>query len=706
MIAGDFAHYRLVRRLGVGGMGEVHLAVDQRLGRQVALKFLKPEYLTDLTARQRFEFEARAAAILHHPNITTLFVFDAERGCISLEFVDGTTLEERLLTMPPTSGDVVKIAIQVCRALDHAHGRNVVHRDLKPSNILLGLDGSIKLTDFGLAKVRDANFHTATGVILGTAAYMCPEQIKGQGMDARGDLFALGVILHRALTGVAPWNGEGVAVLYSILHDAPPPLRSINESLPAALETVVLRLLAKEPADRFASAAEVEGYLSEIDEELAGRKAAPPAAPVDTEVGFPATPPDANVTEPAPTLSPPRPQLIGRDSELARLQAALDETRMGHGRTLVLAAEAGGGKSRLMDEFRSRAEATGRLCLFGRCTPQAGRNFQPFVEALEEFARRAAGSRARSAELTASHPELATVLPTLELLLDPGNDPALEPKSKEQLWHLVDTLLKRMARKEPLILFLDDLHWADEGTLSLLHHVTLNHAGAHLLLIGAYRPEDLVRAGDMEPPLVDLLRSLSSSDRFGVMPLAPLDPKATARLIRSALLDDNLSDAWLEGLHHRSMGNPFFALEMARLERADASGLPGTIADVLNRRLARLSVEEREILEMAAVEGEVFHTDVLEAGTGLSRVTLLKRLRVLSQGHHLIAPTEEGHRFSHGLIREVLLEEIPLELKREYHAAVKHYFGRLKAKAQVSEAKAAAPAGPSTAPTAGDKDKK
>jgi tetratricopeptide (TPR) repeat protein len=379
--------------------------------------------------------------------------------------------------------------------------------------------------------------------------------------------------------------------------------------------------------------------------------------------------PEVPVIGPATGGVPHRP-LVGRDTELARLVAALEETRLGHGRTLLLAAEAGGGKSRLMAEFRSRAEASGRLCLLGRCTPQAARNFQPFVEALEEFARRTAGSRHRSQELTASHPELATVLPTLELLLDPGHDPALEPRSKEQLWHLVDTLLKRMARKEPMVLFLDDLHWADEGTLSLLHHVTLHHGDAHLLVIGAYRPEELVRGGEADPPLVDLVRILSASDRFATMPLAPLGEADTERLVRSLPGAAAPSGRWLEVIHRRSMGNPFFALEMARLEPGEEAGLPGTIADVLNRRLARLSGEEREILEMAAVEGEVFHTDVLEAGTGVARVTLLKRLRGLGQRHQLIAAVEEGHRFSHGLIREVLLDGIPAELKREYHAVV------------------------------------
>ncbi|HEX7878402.1 MAG TPA: AAA family ATPase, partial [Candidatus Eisenbacteria bacterium] len=679
MIAGDLSPYALIRRLGTGGMGEVHLALDERLGRRVALKFLKPEYLGDASARQRFEFEARAAAILHHPDITTLFDFDAARGCISLEFVEGRTLEERLVDGPLTVPEAIRIGIHVCRALDHAHGRNVVHRDIKPSNILLGDDGSIKLTDFGLAKVRDANFRTATGVVLGTAAYMCPEQIKGTGMDARGDLFALGVILHRAVSGRLPWNGEGVAVLYSILHDTPPPLRSIDATIPAPFEAVVKRLLEKEPADRLASAAEVEGYLSEIEESLkrgaATSKPLSPASAGSAPSGAGPAPrrepsgSEMAVIGPASAEAPPRP-LIGREGELARLVAALEDTRLGHGRTLLLSSEAGGGKSRLMDEFRSRAEASGRLCLLGRCTPQAARNFQPFVEALEEFARRTAGSRHRSEELTASHPELATVLPTLELLLDPGHDPALEPKSREQLWHLVDTLLKRMARKEPLVLFLDDLHWADEGTLSLLHHVTMHHGGAHLLVVGAYRPEELVRAGEADPPLLDLLRILSASDRFETLALGPLGEADTARLVRTQLGSSAPSGRWLEAIHHRAMGNPFFALEMARLEHGEEAALPGTIADVLNRRLARLSGEEREILEMAAVEGEVFHTDVLEAGTGLPRVTLLKRLRGLGQRHQLIAAVEEGHRFSHGLIREVLLDGIPAELRREYHAAV------------------------------------
>ncbi|TPW11940.1 MAG: serine/threonine protein kinase, partial [bacterium] len=183
----------------------------------MALKFLRPELLGDAKARQRMEFEARAAAILNHPHITTLYEFDGEQGFLSFEFVEGQTLEDRL-EQPMDPLLAVQTCLAVCRGLAHAHGRNVVHRDLKPANVLIGKDGSVKLSDFGLAKVRDALAQATQEIAQGTPAYMAPERISGLGSDHRGDLFALGVLVYRAMVGRLPWPGESLMeVLFAVL---------------------------------------------------------------------------------------------------------------------------------------------------------------------------------------------------------------------------------------------------------------------------------------------------------------------------------------------------------------------------------------------------------------------------------------------------------------------------------------------------------
>jgi tetratricopeptide (TPR) repeat protein len=672
MIGKQVSHYKILDRLGSGGMGEVYRAEDTRLRRQVALKFLGRDLLHNPEARRRFALEARAAAILGHPHITTLYEFDADEGFISLELVEGETLDARLARGPLAPAEAARVGRAVAGALAHAHARHVVHRDLKPSNILLGASGAIKLTDFGLAKVRDSSLHTSTDLVLGTASYMCPEQVRGRAVDGRGDLFSLGVVLYQALSGTLPWKGAGIAVLYSIMHDQPPPLGQVRPEIPPALAALVERLMRKEPAERFGGAEEVEGHLAAIVGALSGGgRAGPPPAGSEAPQ---ATAPGAAVAE-RPLAEIP---LVAREAELNLLKDALEEARLGSGRTILIGGEAGVGKSWLMEEFRGYAAMHGARCLRGRCDLQGGRNFGPFVEALEELARGVDQGGQSAASLPAE------LKPALRMLLEP--DAAPGPRTREQLWWLIDSLLKAIARGELLVLMLDDLHWADEGTLSLLNHVTRNLGTTRLLVIGAYRFEELLAPEGREHPLGDLIRLLGPVEAFRRLTLEPLDERGTAALLAAVFGDAAQSRELAAGIHRRAQGNPFFTIEIVRLIEASGGageavrrgramppetlGLPQTVTGVLLRRLTRLSREERDVLDLAAIEGDVFHTDTLEHGTGLPRLAILKRLRSIQQHHQLVIAEEDGQRFAHGLVREVLLREMPAELKREYHAAV------------------------------------
>lgn len=688
----EISHYKVIERLGSGGMGEVYRAEDQRLGRHVALKRLKPEFTNDEAARRRFETEARAVARLSHTHITTVFDFDAAAGFLTLELVEGFSLEESLAggVIPPL--EAVRIVAAVARALEHAHARNVVHRDIKPSNILLDAAGVVKLTDFGLARVRDDAGRTSTGMVLGTAAYMSPEQIRGRGVDRRSDLFSLGVVLYRALTGRLPWNGDGLAILYSILHDSPPLPDTIVPDLPAPLVALVERLLRKLPEERFDNAGELARDLETLLPSLAGSAAgvAASSAPTDTSASGPGGEAGAQAESAGETGFVPRRRpvvtLLGRDAELRRLLATLELVRFGSGRTLLLEGEAGVGKTRLMEELTTAARSVGVLTLSGRCAYQEGRYYGPFVEALEDLHRRADQVERGLLEGGAADPAEGGAVPgvraALELLVRPSGPVAVEPRSREQVWLLVDSLLKSLARESPLLLCLEDLHWADEGTLSLLHHLARNIGRTRMMLVGVFRPEELLREGGAESPFVDLLRVLSGVESVERIQLTRLDETATAALVAAALPGLPLARELAPAIHRRSQGNPLFILEILRYLEVAASGsviprgltesmaLPRTISDLLLRRLTRLSQEDRDLLELAAVEGDMFDLDTLAAGSGLPRVGLLRQLRTLSQKHHLIEAVEDGYRFSHQLVREVLLREMPADLRREYHAIV------------------------------------
>jgi hypothetical protein len=242
-------------------MGVVYKAEDTRLKRIVALKFLPPELTRDEEARERFIQEAQAASALDHPNICTIYDVDstepgdAGQQFIAMAYYDGETLKSRLVRGPLPVAEAVDIAVQIARGLDKAHQAGIIHRDIKPANVMITTDGLVKIVDFGIAKLLDHTGPTRTGTTLGTVAYMAPEQIQGRATDRRVDLWAIGVVLYEMLTGRPPFGGEReMAILRNILDETPPAPSSLRPDVPASLDAVVMRALAKDPAARFLTA--------------------------------------------------------------------------------------------------------------------------------------------------------------------------------------------------------------------------------------------------------------------------------------------------------------------------------------------------------------------------------------------------------------------------------------------------------------------
>ena len=284
MVGESIGHYRIESLIGAGGMGEVYLARDERLGRKVALKLLPERLTADETQLSRFKTEARMASALNHPNILTVYEIAAEgdRQFIATEFIEGMTLRASLARGKMNLHDALEIAVQVASALAAAHETGIVHRDIKPENIMLRPDGYAKVLDFGIAKLaeqtepapraegpRNAPGQTQSGLVLGTAHYMSPEQALGKTVDARTDIWSFGVVLYEMLAGIEPFSGATTSdCIASILKMEPAPLSGVLEDVPVKLQSIVQKTLRKNRDERYQTTRELLAELRNLKREL------------------------------------------------------------------------------------------------------------------------------------------------------------------------------------------------------------------------------------------------------------------------------------------------------------------------------------------------------------------------------------------------------------------------------------------------------
>jgi tetratricopeptide (TPR) repeat protein len=660
--------YRVVREIGRGGMGVVYEARDERLDRAVAVKVLSVPTIDDRT-RERFLREARAAAALNHPDIVA--VYDAGEAVgfpyIVMELVTGSGLDE---APPATLDEALAIAVRICAALEHAHGRGIVHRDLKPGNVLFaraeaGGEPVVKLTDLGIALARGRARVTHTGAIAGTPAYMAPEQALGQRVDGRADLYSLGVMLYLWSAGRLPFEGDdALAVVSQHIHAPVVPPRTFRPDLPAGLEPLILRLLSKTADARFADATE------------AGRA----LASVGTECSVEGTRPPLRVKIEGLACG----RMVGRRDSLERLQGLWRAAGQGHDAMALISGEPGVGKTRLAREMTAAARLDGALVLSGGCYEnEATTPYLPFLEAFRRLVRERDDERL-AACLGDSAAEIARLAPEIESRLGPFPDrPSLSPQEERlRLFDHVARFLTRLAEPHGLLFFFDDLQWADHGSLALLHYLLRQRGAERILLLGTYREVELDRAHALSKTLVDWNR-----ERLAVrVRLERLDREETGLMIATLLGQEEVSREFVASLYAETEGNPFFVEEIVKALIADGDLvhentawkrrtttevlLPQSVKAAIGSRIERVSQPCSDVLHTAAVLGKSFEFAELASVAGCSEDELLDSLDEAAAAQLVVAGRGESFAFTHDKIREVLYDELNPIRRRRLHARI------------------------------------
>ncbi len=448
--------YEVKRFLGEGGKKRVYLAQDTLLDREVAFALIKTEGL-DEVSRTRITREAQAMGRLgSHPHIVTVFDLGEHEGqpYMVTELMGGGDVEgviedgtDHRLSLERA----IDIAKETCRGLEFAHSRGIVHRDLKPGNVWLTADGVAKIGDFGLAVAIDRSRLTTEGMMVGTVSYMPPEQAMGGEVTPRSDLYSLGAMLYEMIAGRPPFLGDdSVAIIGQHINTPPVAPTWHNGQCPRSLEALILRLLAKDPSERPQSASDVLAALDGLDLTTTAESSMEEAQPLDSLAGG---------------------VFVGRQREMGELKACLEDALSGRGRLVTLVGEPGIGKTRTAQELATYAGLRSAQVLWGRSYEEQGMPpYWPWVQAIRSYVRERDPEQLRS-EMGAGAADIAEVVSDVkERLPDLKPPPQLDSpeQARFRLFDSITSFLKSASQKQPLVLVLDDLHWADQPSLLLL----------------------------------------------------------------------------------------------------------------------------------------------------------------------------------------------------------------------------------------------
>jgi predicted ATPase len=654
--------YQIVAALGQGGMGEIYRARDDRLEREVVLKLLGERFGEDPGAVEQLITEARAASALNHPNIVTIHEVGEEAGrrFIVMELVNGRTLRE-LQSEPWALDRFNHLCRQIAHALAAAHAAGVVHRDIKPENVMVRDDGYVKVVDFGIARrvpAASSHIRVTTGApIYGTPRYMSPEQIVGDRITSKSDIFSLGVVAYEWAAGKNPFAAENVLDEVTAIRSTEPPRPSLfNPEIPPALDALILEMIQKDP-DRRPAAIEVADRLAAMTARLGSVFRG-----------------DAVAFETHP--------LVGRDAEAAALRAALDDIARGRSVVVGVAGEPGIGKTTLIEHVLQELAASEQAYFVarGRCSERlAGTEaYLPFLEAFDSLLR----GRGRDTVVRL----LKSAAPAWysQLTDSDGTRTATDAVSQERLKRQLLAVLEEICRLRPLVLFFDDMHWADASTVDLLSYVAARFDRLRVLVIASYRPADLQLA---RHPFLQVMRDLASRGHARQIEMTFLDRGAIAAYLDMTFPQHTFPPDLAGMIHQRTEGNPLFMVGVVddlrsrdvivrrggRWELAGdlpeiAGEVPPSIRSLIQRKIDALDDEQRQLLLAASVQGVQFDTAVVARALNADPAAVEDELDRLERAHAFVrlagaqalpsgVPSSQ-YRFQHALYQNTLYQSI------------------------------------------------
>jgi serine/threonine protein kinase/predicted ATPase len=690
------SHYRIVSKLGAGGMGEVWLAEDTRLKRKVAIKLLPAELTSDADRVRRFEQEAQAASALNHPNIITVYdIGENEAGrFIVMEMVAGRTLRD-VIAQDNSVETLLSLGTQIAKALSAAHAAGITHRDIKPDNIMVRDDGYVKVLDFGLARLvptgsgEDAATpaqQTTPGTIMGTVAYMSPEQAGGQSVSPASDIFALGIVLYEMATRRNPFRADTlVGYLHAITLQTPPPPSQLRPDIPTALSPLILRMLDKDAARR-PTAGEVAQTLQEIERRTEKQQSESATLILSPSHHLAASP------------SPPR-HTVGRDNERRELGAGFAAAR-GRGALLCVAGEPGIGKTTLVEDFLADLAAEGRSTVArGRCSERlAGTEaYLPLLDALESLSK-SDKSLAQTMEQIAPT-WYAQIVPlsgeseeTTRLLAE------LRAASQERMKRELANFLHAVAQTQPLVIFFDDLQWADVSTIDLLSFLARRLETLKVFIIVTYRPSDMLVS---KHPFLQIKPDLQARGVCRELLLEFLSEAEIAEYLKLEFPIHRFPNEFPQLIHAKTEGSPLFMADLVRYLRdrnviAQSNSawtlaqalpeiereLPESVRAMIERKIAQISEEDRKLLTTASVQGYEFDSAVVAQVLNLDADEVEERLEKLERVFAFVKLVSEvefpnrtltlRYRFIHVLYQNALYASLRPTRKASLSASVAH----------------------------------